>query len=58
MRDFNRVNRAGQAPVEPIARAETTMLVMYTELDVIREQVLDFQRCSQSERHPWIQSAV
>ena len=36
MRDLNRMNRAGQSLVEPVTGAETTMLVVYTEPDVVR----------------------
>ena len=36
MRDLHRMNRAGQSLVEPVARAETAMLVVYTEPDVVR----------------------
>jgi hypothetical protein len=41
MRDLDRVDRARQSPVEPIARAETTMLIVYTELDVVGQEILD-----------------
>ena len=41
MRDLDRVDRTRESPVEPIAGAETTMLIVYTELDVVRKQILD-----------------
>lgn len=36
MRDLDRMDRAGQSFVEPVAGAETAMLVVYTEPDVVR----------------------
>jgi hypothetical protein len=49
------MNWTGQALIEPITRAETTMLVVDPESNVVWQQVLDLQGSPETQRHARIQ---